>query len=62
VGPNGRSATELDVTLDYTDAIGSWALRGWWINDAFAACRWTDIECCDEGSSSSRAGEQQQSP
>jgi len=32
VGPNGRSATDRDVTLDYTDAIGSWAVCGGRVN------------------------------
>jgi hypothetical protein len=35
VGPNGRSLTERDLTLDYTHAFGSWTLSGGWINYTF---------------------------
>jgi hypothetical protein len=35
VGPNGRSLTERDLTLDYTHAFGSFELSGGWINYTF---------------------------
>jgi len=37
VGPNGRSLTERDVTVDYTRALGTWTLSAGWIKCAFGA-------------------------
>jgi hypothetical protein len=35
VGPNGRSFTERDLTIDYSRTIGAWALSAGWTNFTF---------------------------
>jgi hypothetical protein len=55
VGPNGRSFTERDVTLDYTHALGSWTYPVGGSTTRSSRCRWTDIQTSFSGRSPTTA-------